>query len=341
MPDIVALGDVNVDIIGHFSDYPVRGSDAFARSHAFRCGGSAANTAMALARMGCGVSLIARLGSDPLALTARASLAEAGVGCSLLQWDPNVGTGLMYVVVTPDGERTILGYRGANALTDPDQIDETALAGARHFHLSGYALLADPQRSAALRCHALARQHGLTISLDPGTTASEAVLSQVTALLPEVDILLPTLEEARKITGLDSASDCARSLQSLGSSVVALKLGQAGCLVAGDGQVLRIPGLDVQVQDSTGAGDSFAAGMIIGHLAGLSPGSTAVLANAMGAVAAARVGGGPPAAMQQEVLALLRDPRHHQILNGFVDDIARALAYVETLTNESALEGST
>ena len=60
-------------------------------------------------------------------------------------------TGLMYFVVTPDGERTILGHRGANALTDPEPVREDEIQAARLLHLSGYALLAEPQRSAALR----------------------------------------------------------------------------------------------------------------------------------------------------------------------------------------------
>ena len=150
MAEIVALGDVNVDIIAHFPSYPGKGEDALAHSTEFHCGGSAANTAMALARMGLGVVLISRVGPDSLALKALNSLDEAGVIPSGLQRDPAAPTGLMYVVVTPDGERTILGHRGANVLTDPAQVREEEIRNARLFHLSGYALLADPQRSAAL-----------------------------------------------------------------------------------------------------------------------------------------------------------------------------------------------
>ena len=122
MPDVVALGDVNVDIIAHFASYPDTGEDALASSTEFHCGGSAANTAMALARMGLDVMLISRVGPDSLALKALNSLNEAGVMPGGLQRDAAAMTGLMYVVVTPDGERTILGHRGANVLTDPNQI---------------------------------------------------------------------------------------------------------------------------------------------------------------------------------------------------------------------------
>ena len=179
MSDVVALGDVNVDIIAHFDSYPDKGQDALAYSTEFHCGGSAANTAIALARMGLDVVLISRVGPDSLALKALNSLSEAGVTPTGLQRDPAAMTGLMYVVVTPDGERTILGHRGANALTDPQQVREEDIRDARLFHLSGYALLTEPQRSAALLALEMACRHGLLVTLDPGMTVSEAALDEI------------------------------------------------------------------------------------------------------------------------------------------------------------------
>ncbi len=131
MPDVVALGDLNVDIIAHFANFPSKGGDALAYSTELHCGGSAANAAIALARLGVTVGLIARIGPDSWALKALHSLQTAGVDAGGLQRDPAAMTGLMYVVVTPDGDRTILGYRGANALTDPNQIREEYIQGAK------------------------------------------------------------------------------------------------------------------------------------------------------------------------------------------------------------------
>ena len=70
MPDVVALGDLNVDIIAHFDSYPHKGEDALAGATEIHCGGSAANTAMALAGMGISTSLISRVGPDSWALKA-------------------------------------------------------------------------------------------------------------------------------------------------------------------------------------------------------------------------------------------------------------------------------
>ena len=287
MPRVVALGDVNVDIIAHFGSFPAKGEDALALSTEIHCGGSAANAAMALAHMGIDTSLIARVGPDSWALKVFGCLEEAGVRPTGLQRDPAVMTGMMYVVVTPDGERTILGHRGANANTDPEALDEDDIRAADLFHLSGYALLTDPQRSAALRALESACRHNLIISLDPGMAVPKKALDEMRALLPTVNILLPSLAEARHLTGLTSPTECARALRESGVKVVALKLGRAGCLIAVNDSIFHVPGFSIAVRDSTGAGDCFAAGFLAGVLGELDWHGAAVLGNAMGAIATA------------------------------------------------------
>ena len=339
MPDVVALGDINVDIIAHFGSYPDKGQDALAFSTEFHCGGSAANTAIALARMGLDVVLISRVGPDSLALKALNSLSEAGVMPDGLQRDPAAMTGLMYVIVTPDGERTILGHRGANALTDPGQVREEDIRNARLFHLSGYALLAEPQRSAALLALEIACRHGLIVTLDPGMTVSEAALDEMRALFPVVDILLPNLPEAQGLTGAESPQDCLRILSAAGVRVVALKLGRDGCLIGGEEGFVHIPGFDVEARDSTGAGDFYSAGIIAGVLGGLDWRSAAVLGNAMGAMAAARVGAGTSVPRAREVLELLRDPRQTSGRGKRVEAIRQVIDFVTTLATEPEEEG--
>jgi ribokinase len=339
MPDVVALGDVNVDIISHFDSYPGKGQDALAYSTEFHCGGSAANTAMALARMGLDVVLISRVGPDSLALKALNSLSEAGVAPTGLQRDPAAMTGLMYVVVTPDGERTILGHRGANVLTDPNQMREDDIRDARLFHLSGYALLAEPQRSAALLALEMACRHGLTVTLDPGMSVPQAALDEMRALLPVIDIFLPNLPEAQALTGADSPQDCFEALMAAGVRAVALKLGEYGCLSGGEGGFVYVPGFAIEARDTTGAGDLFAAGIIAGCLGGLDRRSSAVLGNAMGAMAAARVGAGASVPQARDVLALLRDPRQPSGRSERVEAIRKVIDFVTTLATEPEEEG--
>lgn len=305
--DVVVLGDVNLDIIAQFAEFPVQGQDAFACSTEFHCGGSAANTAMALAQMGIATALIARIGPDPWASKALQGLRAAGVNLCGLQRDPATMTGLMYIVVTPEGERTILGHRGANALTDPEQICEEVLQSARLFLLSGYALLDEPQRTAALRALELARQNGLTVALDPGMSGAQEARDELYTQLGGIDLLLPNLAEARQLTGRVSPEGCARALLDSGVRMVVLKLGRDGCLVGGAGGCFRVPGFAVEARDSTGAGDNFAAGLVVGFLGGLDWPGSALLGNALGAMATVRPGAGTTVLTVPGVLAFLRD----------------------------------
>lgn len=330
MTDVIALGDVNVDIIAEFPAFPTQGGDALAQATEFHCGGSAANTAMALARMGLSASLIARIGPDPWASKALDCLNEAGVELDCLQRDPSVMTGLMYIVVTPGGERTILGSRGANVLVDPAHIRADWFLKARLLHLSGYALLDEPQRSAAMVALELARRNRLKVSLDPGMTVSDEVMYKIRALLPRIDLLLPTLAEARHLTGLAEPEGCARALLEWGVPQVAMKLGKEGCLIGHSEGLFRVPAFSVEARDSTGAGDSFDAGAIAGFLSGLDWRSTAVLANALGALTAARVGGSTSRSLVQEIRALLRDP--HQ--EPFRTESARVIDLTTSFINE-------
>jgi ribokinase len=248
-------------------------------------------------------------------------------------------TGLMYVVVTPDGERTILGHRGANVLTDPNRIREEDVRDARLFHLSGYALLTEPQRSAALLALEMACRHGLLVTLDPGMSVPQAALDEMRALLPVVDIFLPSLSEAQQLTGAESPQDCFRTLTAAGVRAVALKLGRYGSLV-GDKQGFRyVPGFTVEARDTTGAGDLYAAGIIAGALGGLDQRGAAILGNAMGAMAAARVGAGTSVPKARDVLALLRDPRQTSGHGERVEAIRRVIDFVMALATEPEEEG--
>jgi ribokinase len=306
MPDVVVLGDVNMDIVARFPAFPIDGQDAFAHEVEFHCGGSAANTATALSWLGIETVLISRVGTDPWATMALDHLRAAGVLCQDIQTDPAVMTGLMYVIVTPDGERTILGFRGANTHTDPYQISADAIRSARLLYFSGYALLAEPQRSAALRALELARHHDLTITLDPGLSNSPAVLQDVHTYLSCVNVLFPNLSEAQKLSGWKEPEQCARALLASGAEGVGLKLGKEGCLVGDSNKLVHAPSFAIDARDSTGAGDSFAAGLIAGMLNGLDWPAAALLGNAMGALATAHIGAGAGHQSPQDLLALVK-----------------------------------
>ena len=305
MPQVVTIGDINIDVIAHVPDYPQKGGEGLAEQGHVYCGGSAANTAVALARFGVDVGIIGRVGEDVLALLALAGLAEAGVDGRCIQRDPQTMTGIMLIAVTPDGERTMFGCRGANVRTDPALLDESYITQARIFHLSGYSLLAAPQREAALRALEVAHQAGLTVTADLGLEAVMRVTDRVKAILPQVDILFPNQAEAEYLTGRRDIEGAIESLLDYGVGTVALKLGKRGCAIGSAEGVFTVPGFVVSTVDTTGAGDSFDAGLILGRLEGWGWRESALLADALGALTASVEGAGTSLAKRGEVRAFL------------------------------------
>ena len=305
MPQVVTMGDINVDVIAHIPGYPQKGGEGMAEQMHMYCGGSAANTAVVLGRFGVDVGLIGRVGEDVLALLALAGLAEAGVDGRCIQRDPQTMTGIMLIAVTPDGDRTMFGCRGANVRTDPNLLDESYITQARIFHLSGYSLLQVPQRDAALRALEVARQAGLTVTADLGLEAVMRVTDRVRAILPQIDILFPNQAEAEYLTGRRDIGEAIKCLLDYGVGVVALKLGKRGCAIGSAEGMFTVPGFAVPTVDTTGAGDSFDAGLILGRLEGWGWRESALLADALGALTASVEGAGTSLAERGEVRVFL------------------------------------
>jgi ribokinase len=313
MPQVVTLGDINIDVIAHIPGYPQKGGEGLAEQGHIYCGGSAANTAIVLGRFGVDVGIIGRVGEDVLAPLALAALAEAGVDGRCIQRDSETITGIILVAVTPDGERTMFGCRGANVRTDPTLLDESYITEACIFHLSGYTLLQVPQREAALRALEVAHEAGLIVTADIGLEAVMRVTDRVKAILSEVDILFPNQAEAEYLTGCQEIEGAMECLLDYGVGVVALKLGKRGCAIGTgercpepvEGGMFLVPGFDVSTVDTTGAGDSFDAGLILGRLEGWGWRESALLADALGALTATVEGAGTSLAERGGVRAFL------------------------------------
>jgi ribokinase len=325
MPQVIALGDINVDFIAHIPYYPQPGGGGVARQARLYSGGSAANTALVLARCGMDVGLIARVGRDALAAQTVVELLEAGVDGRQIQYDPDRMTGTMFVAVTPDGERTMFGYRGANAKLDPALLLPTEIARASVLHISGYALLESPQRDAAYRALDIARQAGLKVSLDVAVEVAQSLGSEVRSLLPLVDWIFPNELESELLVGHAPGPQAVEEFLSYGLEAVILKKGEAGCVIGTGDAVFSVPAFNVEVQDTTGAGDSFDAGFIAGRLSGLGWRTSGLLANALGGLAASVVGAGVSLPGPGEVIEFLEQRAADRVWWDWQDEIQAVL----------------
>lgn len=289
---VAVLGDINVDVLMRVPAYPQPGGDALAERLTTQVGGSAANTAVVLARLGLATRLIGRVGQDEWGALALRTLSEAGVDVHHVQRDACYATGLFCIPVTPDGERTMFGHRGANPQTDPAGLAADSLADVQLLHLSGYALLAAPQREAARRAIELAERAGALISLDTGLLPALTVTESIGDLLPRLAICVLGPDEAQALSGIEAPREAALALVRRGARRVGLKLGAEGCWLVDARGAAHIPGFQLQALDTTGAGDAFSAGLIYGCLHGMSLPAMGTLANALGGLATMVLGTG-------------------------------------------------
>lgn len=293
MPDIIVIGDINIDVNLSIPAYPIPGHEAVASSIQMHTGGSAVNTAIALANMDMDVGFIGRVGQDALAEKALTALKKAGVDCSHVQIDPKVSTGLIFIAVTVDGERTMFGARGANAFTDADAIDPAYFSNCRWLHLSGYSFLSYHQYKTIQAALKLAENSPYTrVSLDVGTEPALRARQQILEMLPQLDVVFPNETELTLLGGGLPQDESLDYLLNCKSGAVVAKCGPKGSILALSNKRVRLPAFNVPAKDSTGAGDSFNAGVVFGRLVGLSWEASVALGNALGGWAAVQDGAG-------------------------------------------------
>lgn len=306
MPDIIVIGDINIDLIFNIPAYPMPGSEAIATTVQMHTGGSAVNTAIALAKMDMEVGFIGRIGPDALAKQVLADLNEAGVDCTHIQVDPRVSTGMIFIAVTVDGERTMFGARGANAFTEAAALDPDYFTNCRWIHLSGYSFLSHHQYETVQAVLDLAENSRYTrVSLDIGTEPALRARTQILQALPRVDVIFPNRTELTILAEGRSLPEALDYLLDHQANAVVAKCGRHGSVVAVGSKRIELPAFKVDVKDSTGAGDSFDAGVVLGRLVGLSWEAAGALGNALGGLATVREGSGANSINRAKVARLV------------------------------------
>lgn len=264
---ICTLGDLLLDVIVRLDRPFAPGDDAPAHTRTSP-GGQAANVAAWAAALGAGARFVGKRGDDEGGMLAAAGLASLGVDVR----GPVVAggrTGMVVSLVEPGGARTMLSDRGVSPELAAGEIDPAWLDGCARLHLSGYSLLRDPHFGAAQAAARAARERGALVSVDVSSAAlvRDFGVPAYRARLADVqpDIVLGNEAEIAEIGGPGPVG---------GREVVwGVKRGPAGCTAIGpeDGagrsgprRELSLPALPAQVLDTTGAGDAFAAGFLLG-----------------------------------------------------------------------------
>jgi sugar/nucleoside kinase (ribokinase family) len=237
------------------------------------------------------VEVIGRIGTDAFGDFLLSELRSRGIGLKGVSRDPQTGTSATMVMVDVDGERRFVHHIGANAGLTLEHINWAQVEHASILHVAGTMVLPGLDGQPTVELLRRAKSAGVTTFLDTVWDDTGRWMQVLEPCLPHVDYFVPSLEEARALTGQRKPEDIGQTLLDHGVGTVGLKMGAAGCLVMTyASESLRMPAFEVDAVDATGAGDAFAAGFIAGVWQGWSLEDTARLANAVGALCVTGLG---------------------------------------------------
>ena len=291
MKKILCIGDLALDVISQLKEPINYGNDTASRisSHP---GGQAANVSTWITRTHSKAQLVARVGNDPVGFALISDLDKYGVEHMNLMHSGRP-TGVVVILVDSNGERTMFPDNGANA--DLEVSDLPPLADVDGVYVSGYALLDFRSREAVLSMITKIKAAGKPIYFDPTTTGAMKIVSrdEVLSWVKLMDGILLNSEEALYLGDAKDVETAEKNLTAY-TPLVVIKLGSRGAMAVYKDTIAKVSAVTTNVVDTTGAGDSFAAGFIPKWLETNDLEASLSAGTALAAKCVATVGARPP-----------------------------------------------
>ena len=310
--NITIVGSVNMDLVFRTPRMPEVGETITGQQFLQIPGGKGGNQAVAAARQGAQVTLIARVGEDALGGQLLASLQADGVNTAHVASVPGVATGVAGILVDDAGQNSIVLASGANARLDVADIEAASaqIKAAQFLVCQLETPLASVERAIAL-----AHAAGVAVIFNP-----TPILQLSDALLAQVTYLVVNEVEAGQLSGLavhdlTSANRAAQLLLARGASCVLLTLGAQGVLLAQGNSLTLLPAFEVQVVDTTAAGDTFVGSLAVALAEQINAGqgrdvaAACRRAQAAAALSVTKIGAQSSIPRRQEVEAFLQQQK--------------------------------
>ena len=258
MFDICVFGDALMDM------FRGDGEDAFVAN----CGGTALNMACCAAKLGTKVTFMGRIGDDVMGRRLKAVMEKHGIDTRGLRMDDSYFTTLSFVELN-NGERSFSFARqyGADIMISPEDIDMEVIRQSRMFHYSGMTLMSEPSRSTTLQLLEKLHKEGVYICTDISYRynlwdGEETAIRVTNEALRFTDLVKCSEEEARLMTGCEDLTEAAKFFTGLGCSLCVFTCGENGAYYYMNEECGTVPPFQVEVVDTTGAGDAFLGGFL-------------------------------------------------------------------------------
>jgi ribokinase len=261
--DVVGFGALNVDKLYKVNRIAHAEEESFVTIHTEACGGSAANTTVGLARLGCKVGFIGKVGGDREGNLLIEDFRKEGVDTTGLICAGYGESGSVMGFVDEQGQRALYIHAGVNDSISTDEISKKYAAKAKFLHLTSFV----GEKSFKAQKELLQTlPANVKVSFDPGALYARRGMAQLEPLIQKTAVMMPNALELEQITGEKDYVKAADLLIAKGVQTVAVKLGADGCYVTDGHKREKVDAFKAPVFDTTGAGDAFNAGFLYGLL---------------------------------------------------------------------------
>jgi 2-dehydro-3-deoxygluconokinase len=304
--DIVSLGEPMLEF-----NALQEGSLAEVGQFSVGWGGDTSNFAIAVSRAGGRAGYLTRLGDDEFGESFLRLWSSEGVDTAYVVKDPSSFTGIYFI--SRKGSKHFFTYfrkNSAASLMTPDFLPKAYIAGAKLLHVSGIS-----QGISAGACDTvfaaigMAKAAGVLVSYDPNFRPRLWPVERARAVIHETfrqaDLVFPSIEDARLLTGMSEAEEIARVYLAMGPKAVVMKLGGDGALLATKEGIRRFPPFRVPSIDMSGAGDTFDGAFVVGYLSGWPLDQCVRFANAAAALTTTGLGCVTPVPRREQIEALM------------------------------------
>lgn len=285
--NVLILGGIIIDNYIQVEKFPVIGQDVTITNSFERVGGCSINVAMTLKNLGISSQVVSTVGRDMRGKSIVEYLTNKNLNKCFLEIVEDYDTGYCHIVLSGEGERTFMTYKGSESVLT-DEMFERILSDVSnsYIYLTGYYLSDELHREKKIELLESLKSQGCKVIFDPGSLVDEIDKENLLRLLRISDVFIPNLGEMEKISEvINSIKDINEWMYQEGCSLIVLKNGGDEFKAFYDNSYHDFMPYKVKVMDTTGAGDSFAAGLIYGLINKFDKKRTIELASACGALA--------------------------------------------------------
>lgn len=295
MASVVGIGAALYDILMTVGEFPTEDTKLRAEETKFQCGGPCATGLVAMTKLGETAAYLGTVGDDMFGTSVKSELEKYHVDTSRVRVEHGVNGHSVVIINTNTSSRTCVWNRGDAAEPVSGDITEEVLRGAKYLHVDGNHL------DCAIAAARKAKEMGILVSMDAG-----GAYPNIENLLPLVDVLIPSEEFAKKVTGCATAQEAAAELERCyHPQILVVTQGSKGGFIWENGREVRYPVFPVKAIDSNGAGDTFHGAFVAAQLKGMTVAESCRFASATSALKCTRFGAQQGIPGYEEVLEFL------------------------------------